>query len=156
PVFVRSGAIIPQSVGGLSAAAVIAASVRDSESKDLRGINLLRLTKSADLDQVERDLSRSGGLEYVHRVPARSAAARPAGASAHPMVNRQWGLRAIRWFDTHQLPDAGSVKVAVLDTGVDTTHPELQKVVQTYDPGSASAEDIVGHGTHVCGIIAAS
>src|SRR5262245_41793024 len=98
PVFVRSGAIIPQSVGGLSAAAVIAASVRDSESKDLLGINLLRLTKSADLDQVERDLSRSGGLEYVHRVPARWAAARPAGTSADPMVNRQWGLRAIRWF----------------------------------------------------------
>lgn len=73
----------------------------------------------------------------------------------HPLVNRQWGLRAIRWFDTEPLPDAQHIKVAVLDTGLDTSHPDLQQFT-SYVHDGASAEDIIGHGTHVAGIIAAT
>lgn len=158
PVFMRSGAVVPGAGGGVSPAATIAVSLREAESEDLKGITLLRFSKSASISQIERDLRETGGIEYQHRVPARWAAKGPgpAGASADPMVNRQWGLRAIRWFDARPMPNASSVRVAVLDTGVDTSHPDLRRVVQTYDPGSASAEDIVGHGTHVCGIIGAS
>lgn len=69
------------------------------------------------------------------------------------MINRQWGLRAIRWFGT-KLPDTSAIKVAVLDTGIDSSHSDLA-FEYTYVHAGASAEDIVGHGTHVTGIISA-
>jgi subtilisin family serine protease len=53
------------------------------------------------------------------------------------------------------------VKVAVIDTGVDLTHPDLAPNLlnlqgsNIIDP-KASADDDFGHGTHVAGIIAAA
>ncbi|HUK90867.1 MAG TPA: S8 family serine peptidase, partial [Blastocatellia bacterium] len=76
------------------------------------------------------------------------------GAS-DPMIGRQWALRAIGWFARAPLPDARGIKVGVLDTGVDITHPELQNMVQSYVHEGSSAVDVVGHGTHVCGILSA-
>jgi major intracellular serine protease len=50
-----------------------------------------------------------------------------------------------------------SVKVALLDTGIDLNHPDFRQVsVQVKDfcnPGTGRAEDFDGHGTHCAGII---
>lgn len=153
PVFSRSMRGRALSVAPKSVAASFAMSVRDSENEDLRGINMLRLEKGADLKKIEKDLSETPGIEYVHRVPRRWATARPLPRD--PMAAQQWGLRSIRWFDTEPLPDASGVKVAVLDTGVDMNHPDLKNVVQTYIHEGAAADDVVGHGTHVAGVISA-
>ncbi len=143
----RSLSIAPTSV-----AASFATSVRDSENEDLRGLNMLRLARSADLNKVEKDLRSAPGIEYVHRVPRRwMSIAQPND----PMVSRQWGLNAIKWLQIPALPDASTVKVGVLDTGVDMTHPELMNLVKSYIHEGVSSDDIVGHGTHVSGIIAA-
>ena len=140
----------------LTAAVALATSVREPKDETLQGINLLRLSPAADLARLEKNLKGSPGIEYCHRVPARwPAGARAKATSADPLVNRQWGLRAIRWFDTNPLPDARQVKVAVLDTGIDDGHPELQSAVAGYIHDGSSAADIIGHGTHVSGIIAA-
>jgi subtilisin family serine protease len=153
PIFSRMTSGRSLSVAPTNVAAAFAMSVRDSENDDLRGITLLRLARSTDLDKVEKDLANTPGIEYIHRVPRRWITARPQPND--PLFKDQWGMQAISWLKAEPFPDASAVKVGVLDTGVDLTHPELENVVQTYIHDGASSEDIVGHGTHVSGIIAA-
>jgi subtilisin family serine protease len=71
----------------------------------------------------------------------------------------QWGLRVIGLApvlaDSESSPE---VVVAVIDTGVDASHPDLQGVVlDGYDfvNGDADASDDHGHGTAAAGVIAA-
>jgi hypothetical protein len=106
---------------------------------------------SAVSPQLLRTVESSPAVAFAERMPARWLS---SVQEADPRHNRQWGLRAIRWFDT-EVPDAPEVTVAICDTGVDENHPDLAGVVASYDHEGATATDVVGHGTHVSGIVAA-
>ncbi len=76
-----------------------------------------------------------------------------------PSFDDQWGYDKIQpekvW---DQNIDASKVTVAVLDTGIDYTHPELDgRVIKGYNfvDNSLDVMDRFGHGTHVAGIIGA-
>lgn len=63
-------------------------------------------------------------------------------------------LRSFGFKDSNR----GPIRIAVIDTGIDSTHPYLQKYVSPigYDLHNYSDpfKDVAGHGTHVAGIIA--
>ncbi|MEW9701626.1 S8 family peptidase [Paenibacillus sp. SI8] len=71
----------------------------------------------------------------------------------------QWNLPLIETVQGWQLNrGAKDVVVAVVDTGVDLQHPDLQgQLLPGYNviSGTDTPQDDVGHGTHVTGVIAA-
>lgn len=83
-----------------------------------------------------------------------NAAIAAAQGPAWDEQNWTWGLQAIR-ANLSSLTGRG-VKVAVLDTGVDTDHPDLVGCIEetmSFVPGEA-VEDGHGHGTHCIGTVA--
>jgi len=145
---------VTRSLRGARAATALAASVAPEVDDLLVGVNLVRLAAGASLDEVRRRLDDVRAVQRIERVPCRAVAppSKPRPLSAHGSgTGLPWNLTAINWVAVRP-PDAGTVKVGVLDTGVDAGHPDLS--IAGYDHGGVSAEDIVGHGTHVCGIVA--
>jgi len=74
----------------------------------------------------------------------------------------QWSMKAI---DASGAWDAGytgaGVRVAILDSGIDPTHPDLAPNLNTalsisFVPSEPYIDDGDGHGTHVAGIVAAA
>lgn len=96
----------------------------------------------------------------------------PAIAYIEPDITYSWQVEPNdtlysqeNWAKTDDLPNAWSIAtgqpstvVAVLDSGVQSDHPDLKgKVLPGYDffDGKSDTSDTVGHGTAVAGIIAA-
>ncbi|MEB3197423.1 MAG: S8 family serine peptidase [Candidatus Sericytochromatia bacterium] len=78
--------------------------------------------------------------------------------SNDPQLPKQWAIPTIRAEQAWPQAQASGVTVAVLDTGVDQRHPDLQgQIVAGSDlvDGDRDPQDQQGHGTHVAGTIAA-
>jgi subtilisin family serine protease len=92
------------------------------------------------------------------------------GASAEDYAG-QWAPEALRLADAHARSTGRGVRVAVLDTGVELTHPALAARLLRRRDGSLVGRDFVdadadpseeggtgdlgwGHGTHVAGLVA--
>jgi subtilisin family serine protease len=93
---------------------------------------------------------------------------RTVNTPTDPLWRQQWDMVKIvaptAW---NTQTDSGSVVVAVIDTGIDFTHPDLQANLWTNSDGShgfdcmngtcaPGGSDEFGHGTHVAGTIGAA
>jgi subtilisin family serine protease len=120
--------------------------------------------RGGSVSSAVRTLERRSDVEYAepnHRVHA--VAAYPTD----PKASSLWGLHSVRGPEVWDTASRGSGQVvAVVDTGVAMTHPDLRDDLWT-KPGSSNVHgyDFVGddsdptdeneHGTHVAGTIAA-
>ncbi|HJZ13642.1 MAG TPA: S8 family serine peptidase, partial [Acidobacteriota bacterium] len=137
-----------------SATAAIAASVQEQKEPELRGINLIQIKKDSDAKKLQKSMEKLPGVLYCDPVPARWLTAKTGNNS-----KKLWNLDAIFWYDIPKgCRNAGKIKVGVIDSGFDATHPAFENCVYDYryDRSLTSKSDILGHGTHVAGIIAAA
>jgi subtilisin family serine protease len=67
----------------------------------------------------------------------------------------QYAIAKLRLSEAHGLATGDKVLVAVIDSGIDTSHPELQGVIAGQFDALASSEGPHPHGTAIAGIIAA-
>ena len=100
-----------------------------------------------------RELDRIGGIAWIERARVR----RLAFAPNDPLATRQWYAVANRAYDAWATrPPLASVRVAVIDSGIDLGHPDLERrIVLARSFVGGSAQDTRGHGTIVAGVIAA-
>ncbi len=101
---------------------------------------------------------------FVHQSPeARRVSSWAIGTPG--AYTAQWAPQALRLPEAHRLSTGAGMRVAVLDTGVDSQHPALAgRLLAGFDfvdfdtdpseVGSRADNISFGHGTHVAGLVA--
>ena len=158
----------------LAAGRSVADSIRAAARHHVAGLKhtgamILRVTHARHLSRLRESLKRDPHLEWVAPVPARylfasrgaTSASKAPGDADMPAL-RMWNHKAVRLAEARALPgfrEPRRIHVAVIDSGVDLGHPALhgrvRRYVHRFGAHHTSPLDIVGHGTHVTGIIAA-
>ena len=164
------GLTLEQSIPG------IATHYRISEHVMSNAFSLVKSSSETSLDELERKLQTLAFIESLKQEQA-LAFVEPnyiyhsAASTDDPRLNEQWNLSMLSTQAAWQVSTGQNVVVAVLDTGIDASHEDLQENVLTsgYDfiSSASSAGDGNGvdadpndegssfHGSHVAGIIAA-
>lgn len=115
-----------------------------------------RITDRRSVDAVVRELVAGGNVKAAQRnnifklqQNAAPGAARPEGDPV------QYALAKMRLPEAHALSVGADVTVAVIDSGIDVTHPELAGVITGTFDALNNGEGPHPHGTSIAGVIAA-
>jgi thermitase len=142
------------------ATALLVVPAADRLDREDRTVALVQARKAIDHRQVvtSKRASRQLGI-VVSKTRTAPASATAPRVPNDPLVAESWALQKIgaplAWQSSRGDP---SIVIAVLDTGVDASHPDLQGALV---PGidlvndDAAPDDDFGHGTLVTGLIAA-
>jgi len=116
-------------------------------------IGLFRVTDRRAVEAVSRELSTDTAVRAVQpnfRYILQQQL--PASAEGDPA---QYALAKLRLPEAHALAHGANVTIAIIDSGIDATHPELvDSVADTFD-ALGSKEGPHAHGTGIAGVIAA-
>jgi serine protease len=118
-----------------------------------RGMSFHRLATTLERDprirKVEREVRHQPRL-----IPNDPSLVQPDPAATDGSVY-QWYLLREGFPDAWDQIRGFGVSVGVIDSGIDTTHPELGgkiAIARDQDAGAGGTADEVGHGTHVAGL----
>ena len=119
-------------------------------------VSRLKLPKGLTVNKAVKTLSKSNVVEFAEP----NFIQRPVWTPSDTSYDKQWGLKKINAASGWGIHTGRqSTIIAIIDTGVDLDHPDLQsKLVQGYDfvDNDKTPDDDGGHGTHCAGIAAAS
>ncbi|GAA2086290.1 S8 family serine peptidase [Actinomadura alba] len=125
----------------------------------MRGVRLLAIGGSlalASLGSAPPAMAGQVAQPQAQRFAAAPCALQQTGSPASEMTTPPWPQEKLNFIDAWNRTRGRGVKVAVLDSGVDGSHPQLRGRVKAYDAtNSGTPQDCLGHGTRVAGIIAA-
>ena len=129
-----------------------------------------RLRATVGIDSVGAVAAVHSGIDRVKATaphqPPHDLVPDAASATADPLSARQWDMDQIHAPQARAVTSGKkSVLVGVLDSGIDVTHADLSGQVDAgasvscvggipSTAAAAWAHDIIGHGTHVAGVIA--
>jgi serine protease len=115
---------------------------------------IARLRRDPAVERVSREWVRE--LRRVPNDPALSAPETEYAVAAGTPI--QWALHRQGFPAAWDVTTGAEARVAVLDTGVDASHPDLAGKILTAESidGSDARVDRDGHGTHVAGLACAS
>jgi subtilisin family serine protease len=118
-----------------------------------RGAEVLSGLHALSVDARPAQVRPVPGVTWVEPEVVRRLAFNPTD----PLAARQWYTAATHAYDAWEiLPPLASVRVAVIDSGIDLSHPDLvPRVVAARSFVGGTAQDTRGHGTIVAGIIGA-
>jgi thermitase len=127
---------------------------------EVRLVSFPAIRREASEAVRERALARA--LEYLGHGAAVEAVdynylREPYFMPNDPRLANQWGLTSTRFGGAWNAAKGGGAKVAIVDSGVYSQHPDIGRIIAQRDfvEGDAVADDDNGHGTHVTGIAGA-
>lgn len=98
------------------------------------------------------------GIRYVEADTLMKVHLETPNPAAQPPALIPWGIRQIRAHRVWHRTIGSAVRIGVIDTGADFRHPDLKHAlahgVNLLNRGELPIDDN-GHGTHICGTIAA-
>ena len=165
------GEILVKYKSGATSAAISTASQRVGgevvDSFDFIGVKLLKTAPERNLNETLSALQATDAVEYAECNYRQFA----LGTPNDPMYSQQWGFPKINaptaW---SRITQAANVTVAMIDTGISLSHPDLQANLWTnpaptfgdvhganFVPATPTGnpDDDHGHGTHTAGTVGA-